>query len=272
VLSRGLAPAVTRRIAPKPLMMYSVAATGIGLMLMPLFSHAVTLALISFAAGLVLGVGAPLAGWLADRFGHARMMVVFFLGLGLASIIAGFVSDSAEMGLALALHAMGRFGEAFARAERVASLLPEVSLPDHTPTEAEGKRILASSLPSSPTEGTGMTDKTIKVKRPKTPHGIRYFKVGAGFNLEDLRAEIDARGLEGLLLLDTFNVIYASGFFHSANERPVGFYLPVRGPKEDAQLDEAKTLAALKLVFEDPSIGKVGHSSRPLKTALMLIS
>ncbi len=61
VLSRGLAPAVTRRIAPKPLMMYSVAATGIGLMLMPLFSHAVTLALISFAAGLVLGVGAPLA-------------------------------------------------------------------------------------------------------------------------------------------------------------------------------------------------------------------
>ncbi|MCA3302157.1 MAG: MFS transporter [Roseomonas sp.] len=56
----------------------------------------------------MIGVGAPLAGWLADRFGHARMMVVFFLGLGLASIIAGFVSDSAEMGLALAL--LGTFG------------------------------------------------------------------------------------------------------------------------------------------------------------------
>jgi MFS family permease len=56
----------------------------------------------------MIGVGAPLAGWLADRFGHARMMVVFFLGLGLASIIAGFVSDSAEMGLALAL--LGGFG------------------------------------------------------------------------------------------------------------------------------------------------------------------
>ena len=56
----------------------------------------------------MIGVGAPLAGWLADRFGHARMMVVFFLGLGLASIIAGFVSDSAEMGLALAL--LGSFG------------------------------------------------------------------------------------------------------------------------------------------------------------------
>ena len=56
----------------------------------------------------MIGVGAPLAGWLADRFGHARMMVVFFLGLGLASIIAGFVADSAEMGLALAL--LGGFG------------------------------------------------------------------------------------------------------------------------------------------------------------------
>ena len=56
----------------------------------------------------MIGVGAPLAGWLADRFGHARMMTVFFLGIGLASIIAGFVSDSAEMGLALAL--LGGFG------------------------------------------------------------------------------------------------------------------------------------------------------------------
>jgi MFS family permease len=56
----------------------------------------------------MIGVGAPLAGWLADRFGHARMMVVFFLGLGLASIIAGFVADSTEMGLALAL--LGGFG------------------------------------------------------------------------------------------------------------------------------------------------------------------
>jgi MFS family permease len=44
----------------------------------------------------MIGVGAPLAGWLADRFGHARMMVVFFLGIGLDSIIAGFVAESAE--------------------------------------------------------------------------------------------------------------------------------------------------------------------------------
>lgn len=61
VLSRGLAPAVTRRIAPKPLMIYSVLATGAGLMVLPLFTDAVLLGVISFAVGLVLGAGAPLA-------------------------------------------------------------------------------------------------------------------------------------------------------------------------------------------------------------------
>ena len=35
--------------------------------------------------------------------------------------------------------------------------------------------------------------------------------------------------LEGLLLLDMHNVIYASGFFHSPSERPIGFYIPARG-------------------------------------------
>ena len=69
--------------------------------------YAEIIALWSLGAAMI-GVGAPLAGWLADRFGHARMMVVFFLGLGLASIIAGLVSDSAEMGWALAL--LGSFG------------------------------------------------------------------------------------------------------------------------------------------------------------------
>lgn len=61
VLSRGIAPAVSRRIPPKPLMIYSVLATGVGLMLLPLFTNAVMLGTISFAVGLVLGAGAPLA-------------------------------------------------------------------------------------------------------------------------------------------------------------------------------------------------------------------
>jgi MFS transporter, FSR family, fosmidomycin resistance protein len=69
--------------------------------------YAEIIALWSLGAAMI-GVGAPLAGWLADRFGHARMMTVFFMGIGLASIIAGRVADSAEMGLALAL--LGSFG------------------------------------------------------------------------------------------------------------------------------------------------------------------
>ncbi|MBA4192045.1 MAG: DNA polymerase I [Planctomycetaceae bacterium] len=37
-------------------------------------------------------------------------------------------------------------------------------------------------------------------------------------------------------------------------------YLPVRAPKEDAQLDPAATLAALKPVFENPAVGKRNHN------------
>jgi Xaa-Pro aminopeptidase len=44
-----------------------------------------------------------------------------------------------------------------------------------------------------------------------------------------LRARLDAEGFDGLLALATGNVIHLSGFFHSANERPVGLYLPVAG-------------------------------------------
>ncbi len=35
--------------------------------------------------------------------------------------------------------------------------------------------------------------------------------------------------LDGLLLLDTYNVVYASGFMHSPTERPLGLYIPVSG-------------------------------------------
>ena len=44
-----------------------------------------------------------------------------------------------------------------------------------------------------------------------------------------LRETAAANGLHGLLLLRPSNVAYASGFFYSLNERPVGLYLPVDG-------------------------------------------
>ncbi|MHB2165934.1 M24 family metallopeptidase [Alsobacter sp. R-9] len=44
-----------------------------------------------------------------------------------------------------------------------------------------------------------------------------------------LRATMAREGVDGLLMLGTGNVVYATGFFHSANERPIGAYVPVDG-------------------------------------------
>ncbi len=56
----------------------------------------------------LVGAGAPLAGWLADRFGHDRMMAVFFLGVGGATIAAGLTAGPVPMTGALAV--LGLFG------------------------------------------------------------------------------------------------------------------------------------------------------------------
>ncbi|MBW6398743.1 MFS transporter [Roseomonas sp. HJA6] len=57
---------------------------------------------------MLIGLGAPAAGWLADRFGHARMMAVFYLGIGASAVGAGLVNGPAGMGVALG--AIGLFG------------------------------------------------------------------------------------------------------------------------------------------------------------------
>jgi len=50
---------------------------------------------------LMLGVGAPLAGWASDRFGEVRLMILFFLGAGTATILAGLADGPAMLMVAL---------------------------------------------------------------------------------------------------------------------------------------------------------------------------
>lgn len=57
---------------------------------------------------LLLGLGAPLAGWLSDRWGEAPVMAVFFLGMGLSTVACGLAEGPAA--LALALASLGLFG------------------------------------------------------------------------------------------------------------------------------------------------------------------
>lgn len=44
-------------------------------------------------------------------------------------------------------------------------------------------------------------------------------------NVRRIQAAMSQQGIEGLLLLDAHNVIYASGFFHSVSERPIGLFI-----------------------------------------------
>ena len=47
--------------------------------------------------------------------------------------------------------------------------------------------------------------------------------------VQQVQESLAATELDGLLLLDMYNVVYASGFFHSPSERPIGFYIPAGG-------------------------------------------
>ncbi len=56
-----------------------------------------------FIAGNILfGLGALPAGWLGDRWSTLGMMVIYFIGLGAATIATGFASNAFEIALGLA--------------------------------------------------------------------------------------------------------------------------------------------------------------------------
>ena len=65
------------------------------------------IALWTFGA-LMLGLGAPAAGWLSDRWGETRVMILFLLGMGGALVVCGLAGG--PFSLELALGAVGLFG------------------------------------------------------------------------------------------------------------------------------------------------------------------
>lgn len=69
------------------------------------YSEMLPLALGGFIA---FGAGSLPAGWLADRWSRRGMMVVFFVGIGAASILTGFVQSPWQIAAALTL--VGVFG------------------------------------------------------------------------------------------------------------------------------------------------------------------
>src|SRR3954470_9692782 len=66
---------------------------------------------LAVASQLLYGFGALPAGWLGDRWSATGMMVVFFLGSGIAAILTGF-ADS-PLGLALGLGLIGLFASIY---------------------------------------------------------------------------------------------------------------------------------------------------------------
>lgn len=75
-----------------------------------------------------------------------------------------------------------------------------------------------------------------------------------------LRARAEAAGLGGLLLLRVSNLAYATGLFLSANERPMGLWLPVAGdpilfmPELERENAETCGIADMRLYDEFPGL------------------
>jgi MFS family permease len=104
-----------RRSAPFPVLFFASAAHGMHHVLIALYLTLVLVVaqewklpyndLIALWApgALLIGLGAPFAGWLGDRFGQTRMLIACFLGLGISSVLAGLAQTPLQLELALAL-------------------------------------------------------------------------------------------------------------------------------------------------------------------------
>ncbi|HEY2418357.1 MAG TPA: MFS transporter [Steroidobacteraceae bacterium] len=104
-----------RLSAPFPVLFFASAAHGFNHVLLALY---VTLVLVMTQAwhlpysnmiglwtlgAMFIGLGAPLAGWFADRVGETKMLVLCFLSLGISGMLCGLVQNTTQLEAALAL-------------------------------------------------------------------------------------------------------------------------------------------------------------------------
>jgi FSR family fosmidomycin resistance protein-like MFS transporter len=104
-----------RRSAPLPVLFFASAAHGMHHVLLTLY---LTLVLVLSPAwhlpyndliaqwtlgAMLVGLGAPFAGWLADKIGETKVLVLCFLGLGTSSILCGLAQNTWQLEAALAL-------------------------------------------------------------------------------------------------------------------------------------------------------------------------
>ena len=76
----------------------------------PEWSFAELLALAAPGA-LLYGLGAPIAGWLGDRWSRSGMIAVFLVGIGIGGIVAGLAPNPVIIGVGLGL--IGLFGSIY---------------------------------------------------------------------------------------------------------------------------------------------------------------
>ena len=104
-----------RSSAPFPVLFFASAAHGLHHVLLALY---LTLVLVITGAwhlpyndlialwtlgAMLVGLGAPIAGWLADRIGETKVLVLCFLGLGTSGILCGLAQNPMQLEAALAL-------------------------------------------------------------------------------------------------------------------------------------------------------------------------
>jgi MFS family permease len=101
--------------APFPVLFFASAAHGMNHVLLTLYATLVlllgqewhlgynTLIALWAPAAMAIGLGSPLTGWLGDKFGETRVLVLCFLGLGVASVLCGLAQNLWQLQIALVL-------------------------------------------------------------------------------------------------------------------------------------------------------------------------